>query len=75
VFKNSFVSPRSQKPTSGHESYLSARVNISTLMLINVVKNPLSTIKRKEFSCKVGRNKTKSYMSSMNTVTHLVRIG
>jgi hypothetical protein len=41
IFKNSSVVPRSQKPTKDHESYLSTRVNISTLMLINVVKNPL----------------------------------
>jgi hypothetical protein len=69
IFKNSSVVPRSQKPTKDHESYLSTRVNISTLMLINVVKNPLPAIKQKEFSNQVGRNMTKSYMSSMNTVT------
>jgi hypothetical protein len=48
IFKNRFVSPLSQEPTHGHESFLLACNNSLNLELVDVIENPPLAIKSKK---------------------------
>jgi hypothetical protein len=55
IFKNRFVSPLSQEPTHGHESFLLACNNSLNLELVD---NPPLAIKSKKKSYKIRGNWT-----------------